>query len=74
MPLLLNYAGNDMRINDAVPTFEQSLKAAGARYEMHMYRDVEHAFHNDTSAARYNADAAVLAWKRTVEFLVRELV
>ena len=72
-PLLLNYAGRDTRINDAVPAFEAALKAAGRRYELHMYADVDHAFHNDTNAARYNADAAALAWRRTVEFFVREL-
>jgi carboxymethylenebutenolidase len=73
VPLLLNYAGLDKRINDAVPTFEQSLKAAGVRYELHMYPGVDHAFHNDTNAARYNAEAAALAWNRTVEFLTRKL-
>ena len=73
VPMLLNYAGLDKRINDAVPAFEQTLKAAGVRYELHMYDGVDHAFHNDTNAARYNADAAALAWKRTVEFLTREL-
>ena len=34
---------------------------------------VNHAFHNDTSAERYNKDAAELAWKRTVEFLKAKL-
>lgn len=73
VPLLLHYAGRDTRINEAVPAFEQALKAAGARYELHTYPEVDHAFHNDTNAARYNADAAALAWKRTVDFLTREL-
>jgi len=73
VPLLLHYAGRDLRINDAVPAFEAALKAAGVRYELHTYPDVDHAFHNDTNAARYNADAAKLAWTRTVEFLSREL-
>lgn len=73
VPLLLNYAGLDTRINDAVPAFEAALKGAGRRYELHMYADVDHAFHNDTNAARYSADAAALAWQRTVEFLTREL-
>jgi len=72
-PMLLNYAGNDSRINDAVPAFEKALNSSGTRYELHMYPDVEHAFHNDTNAARYNAEAAALAWKRTIEFLTREL-
>jgi carboxymethylenebutenolidase len=74
VPLLLHYAGRDERINSAVPAFEQSLKSAGARYELHMYADVDHAFNNDTNAARYNADAAKLAWQRTVDFLTKELV
>jgi len=73
VPMLLNYAGRDDRINAAVPAFEAALKSAGARYELHLYPDVEHAFHNDTNAARYNADAAQLAWRRTLEFLAREL-
>jgi carboxymethylenebutenolidase len=73
VPLLLHYAGRDQRINAAVPAFEKSLKAARAKYELHTYPDVDHAFHNDTNAARYNADAALRAWKRTIEFLAREL-
>ncbi len=56
-----------------MPAFEQALKAAGARYELHSYADVDHAFHNDTNAARYNAEAAALAWKRTVDFLTKKL-
>jgi carboxymethylenebutenolidase len=73
VPLLLHYAGRDDRINAAVPAFEQSLKSAGARYEAHLYPDVDHAFHNDTNAARFNADAAQLAWRRTIDFLTTEL-
>ena len=73
VPLLLHYAGLDTRINAAVPAFEQALKAAGAKYQLHMYDGVDHAFHNDTSAARYNAEAAALAWQRTVDFLTKEL-
>jgi carboxymethylenebutenolidase len=73
VPLLLHYAGNDARINAAVPAFQEALKAGGKRYELFMYPGVEHAFHNDTNAARYNADAAKLAWQRTLDFLNREL-
>lgn len=73
VPLLLNYAGLDTRINAAVPAFEETLKVANARYELFMYDGVDHAFHNDTNAARYNAEAAKLAWQRTVDFLARQL-
>jgi carboxymethylenebutenolidase len=73
VPLLLHYAGLDERINQAVPAFEAALKLAGARYELHMYDGVDHAFHNDTNAARHDAAAASLAWQRTRDFLAREL-
>lgn len=72
-PLLLHYAGRDERINAGVPAFEAALKAAGARHTLHMYPDVDHAFHNDTSAERYNPAAAALAFERTVEFLKEQL-
>jgi carboxymethylenebutenolidase len=71
--LLLHYAGEDERINADVPAFQKALDDAGVRYSLHMYEGVEHAFHNDTSAARYNAEAAQLAWKRTVDFFDRTL-
>jgi carboxymethylenebutenolidase len=72
-PLLLHYAGLDERINADVPAFREALDKAGLRYELHLYEGANHAFHNDTSAARYSAEAAKIAWSRTVEFLKREL-
>ena len=33
-----------------------------------MYDGVNHAFHNDTNAARYNKAAAKLAWKEPWNF------
>lgn len=73
VPVMMHYAGRDERINAAVPAFDAALRAAGARFEMHMYPETDHAFHNDTNAARYNETAAKLAWRRTIEFLAREL-
>lgn len=72
--LLLNYAGNDQRINADVPAFEKALQAAGVKYTLHMYEGVEHAFHNDTSTERYNEAAAKRAWQLTVEFFKRTLM
>ena len=68
-PLLLHYAGLDERINADVPAFEAALKAAGKPYTLHMYQGANHAFNNDTNAARYDKDAADQAWARTVAFL-----
>ncbi len=72
-PLLLHYAGLDERINAAIPGYEAALKAAGKTYELHRYPGVNHAFNNDTNAARYDRAAAELAWGRTVAFLKKHL-
>ena len=74
VPIMMHYAGRDERINAAVPAFDAALRAANTRFEMHLYPDVDHAFHNDTSTTRYNEAAAKLAWRRTIEFFTRELV
>jgi carboxymethylenebutenolidase len=68
-PLLLHYASLDERINAGIPVFEAALKANNKVYELHMYEGANHAFNNDTNAARFNKDAAELAWSRTVAFL-----
>jgi carboxymethylenebutenolidase len=68
-PLLLNYAGLDTNINPGIAAFEEALKANGKTYELFMYEGANHAFNNDTNAARYNKEAADLAWDRTVAFL-----
>lgn len=72
-PLLLHYAGLDERINAGVPAFEAALKAAKKKYTLHRYEGVNHAFHNDTSEARYDKAAAERSWKRTLEFLQKTL-
>ncbi len=71
--LMLHYAGLDERTNAGVPGFEKALKAAGVQFQVYMYEGANHAFNNDTSAARYNKSAADLAWSRTVAFLRESL-
>ena len=71
--LLLHYAGLDTRINEGIPAFEEALKKAGKTYTLHLYPDVQHAFHNDTSDARYNKEAATLSWSRTIAFFKEHL-
>ena len=65
--LLLHYAELDKRINAGWPAYEAALKAAKVKYTAHMYEEVNHGFHNDTTP-RYDEDAAELAWKRTIDF------
>jgi carboxymethylenebutenolidase len=71
-PLLIHYAGSDDRINAGWPAYETALKAAGVKYEAHVYPGVQHGFNNDTTP-RYDAAAAKLAWDRTTEFFNRNL-
>jgi len=71
--LLLHYAGLDERINKGIPAFEAALKKASVEYKLYMYEGADHAFHNDTNPARYNKEAAQLAWQRTIAFLKEKL-
>jgi carboxymethylenebutenolidase len=71
--LLLHYAGTDERINSGIPAFEAALKAASVDYKIYMYEGAQHAFNNDTNPARYNKEAAQLAWQRTIAFLIKKL-
>jgi carboxymethylenebutenolidase len=72
-PLLLHYAALDERINAGIAAYEAALKAAGKRYTVYIYPNVNHAFNNDTSGARYNKEAADLAWQRTLAFFKENL-
>ncbi len=72
-PLLLQYAENDERINAGIADYEAALKANGKTYEIFMYPGAQHAFNNDTNEARYNKEAAELAWGRTIEFFEKNL-
>jgi carboxymethylenebutenolidase len=67
--MLLHYAGLDEGINKGIAAYEEALKSSAKTYELYMYEGANHAFNNDTNAARYNKAAADLAWSRTVAFL-----
>jgi carboxymethylenebutenolidase len=71
-PLLIHYAALDERIDAGWPAFEEALKASGVKYQMFMYPNTNHGFHNDTTP-RYDEAAAKLAWSRTLAFLNENL-
>jgi carboxymethylenebutenolidase len=72
-PLLLQYAGQDARINEGIPAFEEALKKANKSYTIYIYEGAQHAFNNDTSEARYHKSAAEQAWARTIAFFKEHL-
>ena len=66
--LMLHYAEKDDNINKGIADFETALKANNKKYTKYVYEGAQHAFNNDTNAARYNKAAADLAWGRTLAF------
>jgi carboxymethylenebutenolidase len=71
-PLLLQYAGNDQRVNEGIAAYEAALKANKKTYAVHMYEGKQHGFHNDTTP-RYDEAAAKLAWSRTLDWFNKYL-
>ena len=71
--LLLHYGGEDHGITDKYPEYDAALKKANVQHEAFIYPGAQHAFNNDTSPARYNADAAKLAWSRSIDFFKKNL-
>jgi len=66
--VLVHHGGEDARLVAAWPEYENALKAAGVKYEGHIYPGAVHGFNNDATPARYNKAAADAAWKRTIEW------
>ncbi|KQV68287.1 dienelactone hydrolase family protein [Rhizobium sp. Root1220] len=71
--MMLHYGGLDERINAGIAAYEAALKADGKDFQVFIYDGANHAFNNDTSAARYDKKAADLAWSRTIAFLKKNL-
>ena len=78
-PLQGHFATEDQAFPIAkVDELEKKLKAANVKYEFYRYK-AKHAFANETANERklamleYNPQAAELAWKRTMDFLARNL-
>lgn len=72
-PLLIHLAERDERVNATALPWVLALRQAGKDVRAINYHGADHAFHNDTSAARYNRDAAEQAWATTLDFFARHL-
>jgi len=71
-PLLVHLAEQDPRVNETYTTYQEELKKAGVRHEIHMYPGTQHGFHNN-STPRYEEKAAKLSWERTIAFFKKNL-
>jgi len=63
--MMIQSAEVDERINASWPAYEEALKKANVKYERHLYPGTQHGFNNDTTP-RFDANAAKLAWERTL--------
>lgn len=72
VPLQIHLAGLDERVNAGWPAWRDALEAAGAPFEVFIYEGTNHGFHNDTTP-RYDAEAAELAWSRTLDFFAQTM-
>jgi len=71
-PLLIHNAGLDAGILAGAAAYEAALKANNVRFTAHVYDNVNHGFHNDTTP-RYDKAAAELSWQRTLAFFAANL-
>ena len=73
-PLMLHYAdpAKDAGIGGRIPAFEAALKANNKKYQLFIYANANHGFHNDTTP-RYDEAAAKQAWQRTLDFFNQSL-
>jgi carboxymethylenebutenolidase len=79
VPLMAHWGIHDSAFPiTKVDELEKKLRRAGVKFEFHRY-DAKHAFANETADSKnlsflgYNAAAAELAWRRTMDFLAKHL-
>ena len=64
--VLVHHGETDARFVAAWPAYDQAMTAAGVAHEGYIYAGAGHGFNNDTTAERYNKEAATQAWDRTL--------
>lgn len=65
-PLMFHYASNDQGVNAGIAAYEKALTDNKKKFVSYKYEGKQHGFHNDTTP-RYDAEAAKLAWERTLQ-------
>ena len=64
--MLIHHGERDARLAGTWPAYDAALTKAGVPHEGYIYPGAQHGFHNDSVQARYDKDAATLAWDRTL--------
>jgi carboxymethylenebutenolidase len=69
-PVLGLFAERDAFVTPEVARkLAADVRAAGKRFDLHVYPGCDHAFFNDSRPDVYQRDAAEDAWRRSLEFL-----
>jgi carboxymethylenebutenolidase len=71
-PVLGLFAEQDRGITGRLGPVLTALNDGQKPYELHIYQNARHAFHNDTGAS-YEPTAACDAWQKTLTFFARHL-
>lgn len=72
-PLLSHWASDDeFEATESVQAFEDKMKAANRTFNFYTYPDTKHWFF-ESDRPEYVAEAADLAWERTIAFLHKHL-
>ncbi|RVU81758.1 dienelactone hydrolase family protein [Leucothrix sargassi] len=71
-PVMVQLGELDKRVNATWPDYEAALKKNNVDYQVFIYENANHGFHND-STGRYDEKNAELAWSRTIEFFKKNL-
>lgn len=66
------YGELDQRINAGIPAIEAALQQAGTTYQLKIYPNSNHAFHNDTGQ-NYNPETAAQARSDTLNWFAQHL-
>lgn len=69
-----HYAEHDHIQPERVRALEAELYRLGKEVEIYFYPGTQHAFANDNRSEAYNAEAAELAWGRTLDFFRGRLI
>lgn len=72
-PVLAFYGEEDKALVDKLPLLKARMFGAKVDFEAVVYPGTGHAFFNDSTPFRYDADAAADSWKRTLAFLEESL-
>jgi carboxymethylenebutenolidase len=73
-PVLGLYAEKDTFVTpESVKQLERKLQTLRKSADIHIYRDVDHGFFNDTREGIYNPEAAKDAWQRVLTFFGQHL-